>query len=146
MGAMTEQMEALTNGIFRAARDRRAFVKELKETVPPMRARFREAHAEMARKSRAERSAFLADLKAKVAELQEGFRAAHAEMASEVRGTLEAGEAARLQEAQADRAQRLDFVRNLREEVAHLLGEFAADIEGARRAWFGSTPVHGPAD
>jgi len=144
MGVMTDDMTRLRDEIGASRGARRAFITDTEDTVSQMRARLREAQADMASKTRAERSAFVADLQAKVGELQEALRSAHAEMAKGLREALAASkaaitanEAARQGQATDDRAERLAFVVDLNRKVAGMLGEFAADLEGARRAWLG---------
>jgi len=58
-----------------------------------------------------------------VAAMQAGFRDAHAEAARRVRAAL------------------ADFVSGLKTTVAALRSEFAFDLAGARRAWFGASPA-----
>ena len=152
MGVLTDDTARLRDEVETSRDARRAFIKDtrevfiqdLKDTVWQMRARLREAQAEMARKTEAERSAFVADLEAKVGELQEALRSAHAEMANELREGLaaneaatEATEAARQCQAADDRGERLTFLADLNQQVGGMLAEFAADLDGARRAWFG---------
>ena len=69
---------------------------------------------------RDERGRLTRDLKHATAEMQAGFRSAHANMAR--------------------RQQRMlgDFVSGLRTTVAGVRKEFAAEIAGAHRAWFGT--------
>jgi len=144
MGILTDDMTRLRDEIVTLRGARNAFTTDTAHTVSQMRARFREAQADMASKTKAERSAFVAGLQAKVGELQEGLRSAHAETAKELREALAASkaaitanEAARQGQATDDRADRLAFVADRNRQVAGMLGEFAADLEGARRAWLG---------
>lgn len=58
-------------------------------------------------------------LKGNVEDLRSGFRQAHAEMAN------------------AGHKTRVQFVTNLSQQVAGLLGAVAADLKGAREAWAG---------
>jgi len=144
MGILTDDMTRLRDEIGALHDARNAFITQTEDTVSQMRARFREAHTEMAAADRAGRLAFVADLQAKVGELQEALRRSHAEMANELREALAASkaaitanEAARQGQATDDRADRLAFVADRNRQVAGMLGEFAADLEGARRAWLG---------
>jgi len=72
---------------------------------------------------REKRTAFMKGLRGSVAEMQEGFRAAHAEMAKRVKDEGAA------------------FVSSLRETVAGLRDEFAAENAAAHLAWFGAGAV-----
>jgi hypothetical protein len=144
MGILTDDMTRLRDEIVASREARNAFLTDTEDTVSQMRSRFREAQAEMASKTKAERSAFVADLQANVGELQEAVRSAHAEMANELREGLaanreavSANEAARQGQAADDRAGRLASVADRNRQVAGRLAEFAADLEGARRAWLG---------
>lgn len=95
MGHLTDDITRLCGEILALRNSRETLVRELtrgtmdmKKAVSAMRTRFRDAHAEMTRKTKAERAA---------------------------------------------------FKTGLRNNVAGLRNEFAADIAGARRAWFGPT-------
>ena len=144
MGILTDDMTRLRDEIVTLRGARNAFTTDTAHTVSQMRARFREAQADMASKTKAERTAFVAGLQAKVGELEEALRSSHAEMAKELREALAASkaavtanEAARQGQATDDRAERLAFVVDLNRKVAGMLAEFAADLEGARRGWLG---------
>lgn len=95
MGHLTDDITRLCGEILTLRNARETLVRDLaqgtmdmKKAVSAMRTRFRDAHAEMTRKTKAERTA---------------------------------------------------FKTGLRNNVAGLRNEFAADIAGARRAWFGPT-------
>jgi len=71
---------------------------------------------------RSERQALLRELQRNTADLMDGFRKARCKMAEETRAELEKA------------------VKDLQETVGGLRKEFAADIQGARRAWAGQGP------
>jgi hypothetical protein len=68
---------------------------------------------------RGAREAFLKDLQDAVSGMQAGFRNAHAEMARETK------------------AERVGFVSGLEKTVFDMRKDFATDLAGAHRAWFG---------
>ena len=90
MGNLTSDMTRLCGEISAWRGAREAFLKELVDGVKQMQAGFRHAHAEMARKTKAERKA---------------------------------------------------FVSGLKKTVFGMRKEFATDIAGAHRAWFGPPPT-----
>jgi len=90
MGVLTDDMTRLRGEIVQLDDSLKAFVGDLKEGVAAMRADFRKAHRQMAKKTAAERAA---------------------------------------------------FVSGLTERVTRLRSEFAADIAGAHRAFFGRSPA-----
>jgi hypothetical protein len=67
--------------------------------------------------------AFVGDLKEDVVAMRAHFRKAHRQM------------------AKTTAAEREAFVSDLKERVTRLRSEFAADIAGAHRAWFGPSPA-----
>ena len=80
MGNLTGDMRRLRNEISVLRGSRESLIKELarvakdrRNVVAGMRAGFRNAHAEMARNSRAERVAFLSDLKKVVFGMRKEF-------------------------------------------------------------------------
>jgi len=80
MGNLTGDMRRLRNeiGVLRGSRESllmelARMAKDRKNTVAGMRTGFRNAHAEMARSSRAERVAFLSDLKKVVFGMRKEF-------------------------------------------------------------------------
>jgi predicted flap endonuclease-1-like 5' DNA nuclease len=103
--------------------DREAFVSDLRSNVAEMQSNFRNGHAEMARKLIDDLRTFVSGLKADVSDMKQGFRNGHAEMARKLIDYLRT------------------FASNLNKTVANLRQEFAADIQGAHRAWFGQSPV-----
>lgn len=119
MGRLTEDMTRLCGEIvtLRGARD--GFMRDLRQNVASMKARFRRTRFEMANKSKEERLSDLSGLKKAVSAMKSGFRRSHAKMARETqRG-------------------RRSFVAGLRKTTTALLHEYALDLRGARRAWFG---------
>jgi hypothetical protein len=123
MGVLTGDMTRLCSEIGLSHGARQAFIEEMEERTSKMLAGFRDDHADMARKGKADREAFTSGLKKNVAAMQAGFRDAHAEAARRVRAAL------------------ADFVSGLKTTVAALRGEFAFDLAGAHRAWFGPSPA-----
>jgi hypothetical protein len=75
MGRLTEEMTRLRDEIVALRKARKGFVKDLTRTVRTMKAVFRGAHQEMARKSRAERRAGVAHLKKTVGAMRHAFAA-----------------------------------------------------------------------
>jgi hypothetical protein len=69
---------------------------------------------------RTDRARTIRDLKHAMAEMQAGFRSARGDMARRQQRMLR------------------DFVSNLRVTVAGVRKEFAAELAGAHRAWFGT--------
>jgi hypothetical protein len=66
------------------------------------------------------RRRFMRDLKLTMAEMQAGFRSAHSDMARRQQRMLR------------------EFVSGLRAAVAGFRKEFAAELAGAHKAWFGA--------
>lgn len=123
MGRLTEDMTRLCGEIVTLRGAREGFVRDLRQDVASMRARFRRTHFKMARKSKEERLSDLSGLKQAVAAMKSGFRRSHAKMTRETqRG-------------------RLSFVAGLKKTTAALLHGYALDMEGAHRAWFGPSPA-----
>jgi hypothetical protein len=86
MGRLTDEMTRLCGEIVALRGARTGFVKDLTHNVATMKANFRRAHNEMARRTKSERRAAVA---------------------------------------------------NLKKTVGAMRHEFAADLDGARRAWAG---------
>lgn len=140
-----------------------AFVSALKIEVSKMQAGFRKSHARMAKKTKTGRMAFLSDLKNNVSGMQAGFQNAHAEMAK----STKTGRMAFLSEIVSDvsgmregfrkdfvdyhqsytdmvkesKTSRLAFVGDLKKGVTDMRQQFASDINGARDAWIGFSPL-----
>jgi predicted flap endonuclease-1-like 5' DNA nuclease len=127
MHNVAEMQSDFRNGHAEMARkgqdDREAFVSDLRSNVAEMQSNFRNGHAEMARKLIDDLRTFVSGLKADVSDMKQGFRNGHAEMARKLIDYLRT------------------FASNLNKTVANLRQEFAADIQGAHRAWFGQSPV-----
>jgi hypothetical protein len=75
MGRFTDEMTRLCGEIVTLRGARRTFVKDLTRHTAAMRAGFRRAHHEMAKKSKAERRAAVAHLKKTVAHMRHAFAA-----------------------------------------------------------------------
>jgi hypothetical protein len=119
MGRLTEDMARLCGEIVTLRGTRESFVVDLRQDVASMIARFRRTHSEKARMSKEKRLADLSGLRQTVAAMKSGFRRSHANMAWETqRG-------------------RLSFVAGLKQTTSDMLHEYALDIGGAHRAWFG---------
>jgi colicin import membrane protein len=88
-----------------------------------MKAGFHQAHTEMARQSKAERQDFVEALGHGVANLRAGFRRAHRDMARKTR------------------AERRAATNRLKKTVGARRREFALDLAGAHRIWFGPSPA-----
>ncbi|MBN2140865.1 MAG: hypothetical protein JW718_07645 [Desulfovibrionaceae bacterium] len=117
MGRLTEDMTRLCGEIVTLRGARGGFVRDLRQDVASLRVRFR--RTEMAEKSKEERLSDLFELKKAVSAMKSGFRRSHARMARETqRG-------------------RRSFVADLKKRTAALLHEYALDLRGAHRAWFG---------
>ena len=123
MGLLTDDMTRLRGEVDALRSSREAFIEDMKTDVSHMQSDFRNDHAEMAGKLRDDLGTFVSELEANVSEMKAGFNNDHAEMARKLRDDLGT------------------FVSELRQETTGLRGEFAADIAGARRAWFGPSPV-----
>jgi hypothetical protein len=159
MGILTDDMARLRNEIEALRQGRKTLLKEMvrgakamKSAVAKMQAGFRQSQGRMSRETRANRLRFLHDLNTGVARMQTGFRQAHAQMAHETKGErlaflsnlktavfmMQTGfHQARMHQAKRGRAGRRQFVSRLQEVVGGLRQEFAADLAGARRAFFG---------
>jgi hypothetical protein len=123
MGTLTESMTRLCGEIVALRGARLNFVRDLGQGVAAMQADFRRAHADMARKTKAEREGFVKDLGHEVASLRRGFRRSHAEMARKTK------------------AERRAAVNHLKKTVGAMCREFALDLAGAHRVWCGPTPA-----
>ena len=119
MGPLTESMTRLCGEIVALRGTRLTFVRDLGQDVTAMKAEFRRAHTEMARRTKAERQGFVKDLGHAVATMQAGFRRAHRAMARQTK------------------AERRAAVNRLRKSVGGMRREFALDLAGAHRAWCG---------
>jgi hypothetical protein len=75
MGRLTEEMTRLCGEIVALRGARKGFVKDLTHNVATMKANFRRAHNEMARKTKAERRAAMAHLKKSVGDMRHAFAA-----------------------------------------------------------------------
>lgn len=75
MGRLTEEMTRLCGEIVALRGARKGFVKDLTHNVATMKATFRRAHNEMARKTKAERRAAMAHLKKTVGDMRHAFAA-----------------------------------------------------------------------
>jgi len=102
---------------------RLTFVRDLGQNVADMKAEFRRSHNDMAQRSRAERRGFVKTLGHDVASLRAGFRKAHQLMARQTK------------------AERRAAVNHLKKTVGGMRREFALDLAGAHRVWFGPTPA-----
>jgi len=119
MGRLIEDMTRLCGEIVTLREAREGFMRDLRQNVASMRARFRRTHFEMAEKSKEERLSDLSGLKKAVSAMKSGFRRSHAKMTRETQRV------------------RRSFVAGLKKRTAALLHEYALDLQGARRAWFG---------
>jgi hypothetical protein len=102
---------------------RLTFVRDLGQDVAAMKADFRRAHFEMARRTKAERQGFVKALGHEVASLMAGFHRAHKAMARQTK------------------AERRAAVNHLKKTVGGMRREFALDLAGAHRVWCGPTPA-----
>ena len=82
--------------------------------------------------------AFVATLAPAWAAMKADFQKAHRQMAKKTAAERAEFVKAHRQMAKKTAAERAEFVSDLVEKVAGLRNEFAADIAGAHRAWFGS--------
>ena len=119
MGPFTESMTRLCGEIVALRGARLTFVRDLGQDVAAMKADFRRAHAEMGQRTKAERQGFVKALGHEVASLMAGFHRAHKAMARQTK------------------AERRAAVNHLKKTVGGMRLEFATDIKGAHRAWFG---------
>jgi hypothetical protein len=122
MGTLTDSMTRLCGEIVALRGARLNFVRNLGQDVAAMKANFRRAHGEMARETKAERQGFVKSLGHEVASLRAGFRRAHKDMARQTK------------------AERRAAMNHLKKTVGTMRREFALDLAGAHRAWFGPTP------
>ena len=123
MGPLTESMTRLCGEIVSLRGARLTFVRDLGQDVAAMKADFRRAHIEMARRTKAERQGFVKALGHEVASLRAGFHRAHKDMARQTK------------------AERRAAVNHLKKTVGGMRREFALDLAGAHRAWFGPSPA-----
>ena len=95
MGVLTDDMTRLSGEIAQLHGSLEAFVGDLKTGVAAMKADFRKAHRQMAKKTAAERAEFVSDLVEKVAGLRNEFAAdiagAHQAWCGSRRATRAAG-------------------------------------------------------
>jgi hypothetical protein len=75
MGRLTEEMTRLCGEIVALRGARKGFVKDLTNNVAAMKANFRRAHNDMAKKTRTERRAAMAHLKKTVGDMRHAFAA-----------------------------------------------------------------------
>ena len=98
MGVLTDDMTRLSGEIAQLHGSLEAFVGDLKTGVAAMKADFRKAHRQMAKKTGAERATFVSDLVEKVAGLRTEFAAdiagAHQAWCGGTRATVGGGRAA----------------------------------------------------
>ncbi len=123
MGPLTESMTRLRDEIVFLRGVRLTFVRHLGQDVAAMKAGFRQAHKEMARRTKAERQRFVKVLGHGVVSLMAGFRRAHKDMAKKTK------------------TERREAVAHLKKTVGGMRREFALDLAGGHRAWFGPTPA-----
>jgi len=123
MGPFTESMTRLCGEIVALRGARLTFVRDLGQDVAAMKADFRREHAAMGRRTKAERQGFVKALGHEVASLMAGFHRAHKAMARQTK------------------AERRAAVNHLKKTVGGLRREFALDLAGAHRVWFGPTPA-----
>lgn len=128
MGILTDDMTRLRGEVEGLRSDRESLLADVRTSVADLKARtnamqegFHRDHTEMATQLRGGLSDFIGGLKSDVTKMQDGFRDSHADMA-----------------AQTSR-QRQDFTSGLQQGVAQFREEFAADLAGARRGWFGDS-------
>jgi predicted flap endonuclease-1-like 5' DNA nuclease len=124
MGRLADDMTRLCDEIGALHSSREAFIlNNLKDGVAGMRSGFRNDHADMAGEMKEALAKFVSDLKTNVSEMMTRFNTDHADMAEETT------------------AWRQTFVSGLKDRVSGLCQDFADDIAGARRAWFGPFPA-----
>jgi hypothetical protein len=123
MGPLTESMTRLCGEIVALRGARLGFVRDLGREVAAMKAGFRKAHREMARRTKAERQGFVESLGHEVSNLRAGFRQSHQEMAHQTR------------------TERRASVKHLQKTVGAMRREFILDLAGAHRVWFGPSPA-----
>ena len=123
MGPFTESMTRLCGEIVALRGARLTFVRNLGQDVAAMKADFRRAHFEMARRTKAEPQGFVKAMGHEVASLMAGFHRAHKAMTRQTK------------------AERRAAVNHLRKTVGGMRREFALDLAGAHRVWCGPTPA-----
>jgi hypothetical protein len=123
MGPFTESMTRLCGEIVALRGARLTFVRDLGQNVAAMKADFRQAHAEMGRRTKAERQGFVKVLGHEVASLMAGFHQTHKAMARQTK------------------AERRAAVNHLKKTVGSQRREFALDLAGAHRVWRGPSPA-----
>ncbi len=123
MGTLTESMTRLCGEIVTLRGARLTFVRDLGQDVATLKADFRRAHNEMARRTKAERQGFVKALGHEVASLMAGFHRAHKAMARQTK------------------AERRAAVNHLKKTVGGMRREFSLDLAGAHRVWFGPSPA-----
>jgi predicted flap endonuclease-1-like 5' DNA nuclease len=177
MGHLADDMTRLCGDIGTLRDTREAFINSLKQDVAQIQSEvgrmqhgFRDAHATMARDTKAKMEAFVSEirqavlnLKEDATEMQNSSRNAHKDMAKRTkaeRGAFVSGlkeEVARMQHAFRDAQARMsretksdlsvflsgvrDFVSGMKATVNNLQQDFATDIAGARKAWSGVSPA-----
>jgi predicted flap endonuclease-1-like 5' DNA nuclease len=135
MGHLTDDMTRLCDEIGVLQTNIKCGMAGIRSDVAEIRSSFEKNRKEMAREAKAERiraigdlANYVADLAAGVAEMRIGFRNAHNDMA---------------EKSKTERAEFVFDLQNsvstLRETVAGMRQKFIDDIEGARRAWAGSS-------
>jgi len=162
MGVLTDDMTRLRDEVNALGNARREFVQRSSEDVASMRTQMRADNTARAvnvqealatneteraaetRRSQNVRMDFLSDLRGRVGEMIMVLRGAHAERAAAQREFMCAGEAARVEEARQSSSERAGFVDAIRTVVSRLRGEFAAEMAGARLAWFGPGTAEEP--
>jgi hypothetical protein len=122
MGPLTESMSRLCGEIVTLRGARLTFVRDLGQNVASQMADFHQARIEMARQTKAERLSFVKALADDVADMRAGFRQSHKEM------------------ARKSKAERRSSVARLKRNVGNMRRDFALDLAGAHRAWFGPSP------
>jgi predicted flap endonuclease-1-like 5' DNA nuclease len=156
MGRLTEDMTRLSGEIGLLHSSREAFIDDLNRNMAEMKAHvaeiqagFREAHDEMARRTRGDRMAFESELKANVAEMRGNFRDTHSEMAKDTkaergafisgvkRAVVDSRKAASEMQAgfreahdemaRRTRGDRMAFESELKANVAEMRGNFRDD-------------------
>ena len=123
MGTLTESMTRLCGEIVALRGARLTFVRDLGQDVAALKADFRRAHNDMARRTKAERQGFVKALGHEVASLMAGFHRAHKAMARQTK------------------AERRAAVNHLKKTVGGMRREFSLDLAGAHRVWFGPSPA-----
>jgi hypothetical protein len=122
MGPLTESMQRLCGEIVALRGTRLAFVRDLGQDVATQIAGFHQARAEMARETKTERQSFVKSLTTEVAGMLSGFRRSHKDMARKTT------------------AERRTAMAHLKKSVEGWRRDFAFDLAGAHRAWFGPSP------